>query len=122
VQVTVGPDEGGEHVQPVPAADVTVWPAGTLNVSVTVPVVGPADGALATVSWYEPFPPAVKLPCGVTVIDSEGATGAAWDAVTGAVSLAVTPSAGPGFVLAAPVTVTLPPGPAGIATPTEIGG
>jgi hypothetical protein len=49
VQVTVCPDV--PHVQPVPVADVTVWPAGTPNVSVTVPVVGPAEGALDTVSW-----------------------------------------------------------------------
>src|SRR5580658_5310481 len=49
VQVTICPDV--PHVQPLPVADVTVWPAGTLNVSVTVPVVGPDDGALDTVSW-----------------------------------------------------------------------
>src|ERR1700722_3329092 len=35
-----------EQCHPLPAADVTVWPAGTLNTSVVVPVVGPAFAAL----------------------------------------------------------------------------
>jgi len=54
VQVTVWPDpvcEGRVHVHPVPLAAVTVCPAGTGNVAVTVPVVGPAPGAFDTVSW-----------------------------------------------------------------------
>ena len=37
-----------EHVQPSPAADVTVCPAGTVNVSVVGPVVGPASASSLT--------------------------------------------------------------------------
>jgi hypothetical protein len=40
-----------EHVHPAPVAEVTVWPGGTLNVSVDVPVVGPAAGSSVTVAW-----------------------------------------------------------------------
>jgi len=37
-----------EHVQPGPVADVTVCPSGTVNVSVVVPVTGPAFGESVT--------------------------------------------------------------------------
>jgi hypothetical protein len=40
-----------EHSQPLPLADVTVWPAGTVNVSVVGPVVGPALASSLTFAW-----------------------------------------------------------------------
>src|ERR1700733_2763857 len=48
VHVTCWP--ATEHVQPSPVADVTVCPAGTVNVSVDEPVVGPAAGSSVTVA------------------------------------------------------------------------
>src|ERR1700677_167138 len=48
VQVTVCPLTA--HCQPEPAADVTSTPSGTLNVTVTGPVVGPPGAALEATS------------------------------------------------------------------------
>jgi hypothetical protein len=49
VHVTCWP--ATEHVQPSPVADVTVCPAGTANVSVVGPVVGPASASSLTAAW-----------------------------------------------------------------------
>jgi len=38
------------HAQPVPAMETRVMPAGTVSVTVTVPVVGPAPTAFDTVT------------------------------------------------------------------------
>ena len=51
------------HVHPVPAIDTSVIPDGTVSVTVTVPLVGPAPVAFDTVTVYvAPFCPCVKLP------------------------------------------------------------
>src|SRR5580700_5930644 len=49
VQVTCWPFT--VQFQPLPAAPVTVWPAGTLKTSVVVPVVGPPAALTATLAW-----------------------------------------------------------------------
>jgi hypothetical protein len=61
-----------EHCHPLPAADVTVCPAGTLNTSVVVPVVGPAFAALLTFAWYVPVPGELKVPTAEIVVASDG--------------------------------------------------
>src|ERR1035441_9985147 len=50
------------HVHPVPAIDTSVIPVGTISVTVTVPLVGPAPVAFDTFTLYVPFCPCVKLP------------------------------------------------------------
>src|SRR5205807_941929 len=51
------------HVHPVPLIDTSVSPAGTVSVTVTVPLVGAAATALLTVTEYvAPICPCVKLP------------------------------------------------------------
>ena len=51
------------HVQPVPASDTSVNPAGTVSVTVTVPLVGPAFAPFDTVTVYvAPCCPCVKFP------------------------------------------------------------
>src|SRR5437764_1137719 len=61
------------HVQPVPAMDTKVRPAGAVSVRVTVPLVGPAPLALETVTEYVAFScPCVKLPLCIFVIVSTG--------------------------------------------------
>jgi len=62
-----------EHVQPVPAIDTSVNPAGSVSVTVAVPLVGPAPAPFDTVTAYvAPCCPCVKLPVCVFVIPSTG--------------------------------------------------
>jgi len=61
------------HVQPVPAIDTSVNPAGIVSVTVTVPVVGPAVAPFDTVTVYvAPCCPCVKFPVCDFVIPSAG--------------------------------------------------
>jgi hypothetical protein len=46
--VQVVPPPG--HVHPVPAIDISVSPEGTVSLTVTVPLLGPAPAALLTVT------------------------------------------------------------------------
>jgi hypothetical protein len=51
------------HVHPAPSIDTSVSPVGTVSVTVTVPLVGPAPAAFDTVTLYvAPFCPWVKFP------------------------------------------------------------
>jgi hypothetical protein len=51
------------HVHPVPLIDTNVIPAGTVSVTVTVPLVEPAPAPFDTVTLYvAPFCPCVKFP------------------------------------------------------------
>ena len=57
------------HVHPVPLIDTRVIPAGTVSVTVTVPLVEPAPAAFPTVTLYvAPVCPCVKLPACVLAI------------------------------------------------------
>jgi hypothetical protein len=59
------------QVQPVPAIDARVRPAGAVSVTVTPPVVGAVPGEFATVRLYcAPCWPCVKLPVCVLVMVS----------------------------------------------------
>ena len=61
------------HVHPVPAIDASVRPEGTVSVTVTVPLVGPAAALLLTVNVYvAPVCPCVKLPVWALLIDNTG--------------------------------------------------
>ena len=61
------------HVHPVPAIETSVKPAGTVSVTVTVPLVGAAATLLLTVTVYvAPFCPCVKFEAWVFVIPSDG--------------------------------------------------
>ena len=61
------------HVHPVPNIDTSVIPAGTVSVTVTVPLVGPAPAVLDTVTVYCAFCwPGVKLPLCVFEMLSTG--------------------------------------------------
>jgi hypothetical protein len=52
-----------EQVQLAPVIDMSVNPEGAVSVTVTVPLVGPAEAALETMTVYAaPFCPCVKLP------------------------------------------------------------
>jgi hypothetical protein len=53
LRVHVVPPAG--HVHPVPAIDTSVIPVGTVSVTVTVPLVGPAEAALEIVTVYVAF-------------------------------------------------------------------
>jgi hypothetical protein len=62
-----------EHDHPLPDIDTNVSPDGTVSVTVTVPLVGPAPAALDTTTVYTaPVCPCVKLPLCSFVMDSEG--------------------------------------------------
>ena len=51
------------HVHPVPDIETSVIPDGTVSVTVTLPLAGPAPAALDTVTVYvAPFCPCVKFP------------------------------------------------------------
>jgi hypothetical protein len=65
------------HVQPVPAIDTSVNPAGIVSVTVTVPVVSPAVAPFDTVTVYvAPCCPCVKLPvCDFAMVRSGGPMG-----------------------------------------------
>jgi hypothetical protein len=61
------------HVQPVPAMDTSVSPDGTVSVTVTVPLVGPAPAPFNTVTVYvAPCCPCVKFPAWDFAISSDG--------------------------------------------------
>ena len=61
------------QVHPVPAIDTNVSPEGTVSVTVTVPLVGPAPAAFDTVTVYVAFCcPCVKFPECVLVMLSAG--------------------------------------------------
>ena len=51
------------QVHPVPTIDISVIPDGTVSVTVTVPLVGPAPAAFDTVTLYvTPVCPCMKFP------------------------------------------------------------
>jgi hypothetical protein len=61
------------HVQPVPANETRVIDVGSVAVTVTVPLVGPAPAALLTATVYAtPFCPCLKLPVWVSTTPSKG--------------------------------------------------
>jgi len=62
------------QVQPVPAIETSVSPDGTVSVTVTVPLVGPAPASLLTVTKYvAPVCPCVKLPvCALVTPNTDG--------------------------------------------------
>ena len=62
--------------QPVPLMAVTLRPAGALSVTVTVPLVDPADAMLPTAIMYVPLAPAVKVTLCVFEMVSTGGFGA----------------------------------------------
>ena len=65
------------HVHPVPAIDTSVIPDGTVSVTVTVPLAGPAPAAFITVTLYvAPFCPWAKFPVWLFEMLNTGAPGA----------------------------------------------
>jgi hypothetical protein len=50
------------HVHPVPAIDTSVIPAGTVSVTVTVPLVEPVPTFHTVTLYVAPFCPCVKFP------------------------------------------------------------
>ncbi len=60
------------HVQPVPAAETNVRPAGRLSVTVYVPTVGALPSVLLTAIVYAPFTPTAKVEFAVLVICRSG--------------------------------------------------
>ena len=62
------------QVHPVPAMEAMVNPVGRFSVTVTTPLVGPANKGLETVTAYVPVNPCVKVPVWVDCTVGTGAT------------------------------------------------
>ena len=63
-----------EHVQPLPAIETSVRPAGTVSVTVTAPLAGPAAAPLLTVARYTALVcPRAKRPACVSAMLRAGA-------------------------------------------------
>jgi hypothetical protein len=61
------------QLHPVPLIETSVSPPGTVSVTVTVPVVGPAPLLVTVTVYAAPVCPCVKLPLCVEVTLSTGA-------------------------------------------------
>ena len=62
------------HVHPLPAIDTRVIPDGTVSVTITGPLVGPAPAVFDTTTLYiAPFCPCAKLPvCPFHILSTGG--------------------------------------------------
>ena len=107
------------QVHPLPLADVTVWPEGTLKISVVCPVVGPAPAALFTPAWYVAVPGEVSVPTGEIVVVRDGGPAAG---VTGIETDGALDGADCPAVVAVAVGDTGLAAPAGMFTPMLTGG
>jgi len=121
VHVAVGP--APLHVQPVPVAALNVRPAGSVSVTVMVPVVGEVPVLLAVIV-YVPVEPIVKLPAWLFAIASVGVTTLVGSAAVGVFEapppLAVTELVTVAGAFAATFTVSVIGAPAAAAAMTAV--